>query len=243
MSGSPLSTLSADERAVLSEFVTDTLDEDWWMQRETIGFLLYLLDEKPAVEFTVLTGASLDEDAAVIADDIPPEDLCQGFLALVSKLDVPHHRRPVALNGGFTAVYYECVSDIDAPLPSPQAEDDTAAFHREWGEHYGYPRAAIDAFIEDECLRVYTSADDARKLCRVVDSLSVSWAAARRLALTAFLPPTAEDGLSTAIERGQRYESALRHAADIHDCPAITHLVDSVLANFDKQFAIDVPAP
>lgn len=241
MSGSPLSTLSADERAVLSEFLTDTLDDDWWTQRETISFLLYLLDEKPAVEFTVLTGASLDDSAAIITDDVPPEDLCQGFLALAAKLDVPHHRRSVPLNGGFTAVYYECVSDMDAPLPSAQADGDTDEFHREWGEHYGYPQTAIDAFISDDCLRIYTSQQDARELCQLAASHSIPWAAVRRLALTSFIPPATEAGFREAIKRGQRYEAALRQAATDYECSAITRLVDTVLSEFDEQFAIDSP--
>lgn len=216
-----ISQLSPSEKEFLSARISRSVSNGWSQQRQTIELLLYLADEKPSTEFTQVYPAEVVPDSNTVPDE--------WFTRLITAFKLPHERIVRPLNDELVVVYYECLPSEDAPLPPVTGEGDT--FHRDWGNHYGYPKSAITAFINDESLRYMSDSDDRKTLYEIAESISIGRNDVAKLPLVSFLPSRTPSGLQEAVEVAVTHEQTLHEIAETQNIPGIRPLVTSVITN------------
>jgi hypothetical protein len=191
MENSYLLNFSPPEVDLLERFLAEPDGTSWSYLRRNVEFLLYVSGKKPATEMTHVTKS---DTQSTTHDSGPP-----AFVQLLSKLPVPYIRTEKSLNDSLTAVSYECLPEKSATLP--EVTEPEAAYHRAWGRHYGYPNQAIDAFINDDCLRYGVNEADYERLQSLGRSVGLEDEQLRLLPLVSFWPANSASGVEEAATR------------------------------------------
>jgi hypothetical protein len=221
MASTHLEALTDNDQAVLDEHLATGDTKSWWQLRQSIELLLYLSGEKPATEFTRI----IEKPALERFENSTKS----GFFQLIELFDLPYEQVTKPLNSELLAVTYECLPDAETQLP-PENGPETQ-YHRAWGEHYGYPRTAISAFVRGNCLRYQVDSTDHQQLYTLAREAGFEDETTRLLSLVSFWPPNTVEGVTQAVRRAIGYRDRLHGLAATLPGKTPRRLVERALAD------------